>query len=85
MNLRIDIKITNTDDDRVLWTDWSSGDDKNLRGMFESAEEILGKMERHLPKVIEEDGSRFHDMGDFDEDHEDDVAGVGDEPEHGDE
>src|ERR1017187_4648749 len=79
MNLRIKIEITKADTDEVLWTDRVSGDSEYQRGMFESAEMSLGKMERHLPKALEEDARRFHDLGDFDEDHDDQMAAAEDE------
>lgn len=55
MNLKIEIKIIDTDNDKVLFTDYSTGDSSDQRAMFSAAEANLGAMERHLPRVIAEE------------------------------
>lgn len=78
MELKIKIEISNAETDEVLWTDWALGTGRKAgeqRGMFESAEMILGKMESNLPMILE------RDYPEKEVENEDDTLGVGDEKE----
>ena len=53
--LKLKIEISFADSERVIWTDWALGTTKDYKGMIESAEETLGKMDRNLGMVLARD------------------------------